>query len=90
MIFKLLAFTAAMVMAPLGAYFGSLNMLFKGKLLECIGEPSELMFVPGNSTWAGATAALTANAVLISYVIVAMKEDQSERLEEEQKAKKSQ
>ena len=29
-----------------------------------------------------------ANAVLVAYVIVAMKEDQSERLAEEEKAKK--
>ena len=43
----------------------------------------------GNSTWAGATAALMANVVLIAYVVVAMKEDESENLEAEQRAKKS-
>lgn len=36
----------------------------------------------GNSTYAGATAAITANAVLIAYVVVAIKEDQSERSDE--------
>ena len=30
-----------------------------------------------------------ANVVLLAYVVVAMKEDQSERLEAEEKAKKS-
>lgn len=42
----------------------------------------------GNSTWAGATAALTANLVLIAYVIIAMREDESEKLATEEQARK--
>ncbi|KAL8774679.1 MAG: hypothetical protein Q9209_000618 [Squamulea sp. 1 TL-2023] len=42
----------------------------------------------GNSTWAGATAAITANLVLVAYVIVAMKEDQSDKLAAEESTKK--
>ncbi|KAM0182706.1 hypothetical protein ACHAPF_000952 [Botrytis cinerea] len=62
-IFKLLGFTLAMIVVPIG-----------------------------NSTFAGATAAIMANVVLIGYVIVAMKEDQSEALEaaaKEEESKKS-
>jgi hypothetical protein len=44
----------------------------------------------GNSTYAGGFAAVMANVVLIAYIVVAMKEDQSDRLEAEHKAKKGQ
>ncbi|PGH14892.1 hypothetical protein AJ79_02755 [Helicocarpus griseus UAMH5409] len=64
-ILKLLFFTAAMICAPLGVYYASVNALFKG-----------------NATYAGATAAVTANLVLIGYVIVAMREDSGEEEKE--------
>jgi hypothetical protein len=40
---------------------------------------------PGNSTYAGATAAIMANVVLIAYVFAAMREDQEEQGKEGKK-----
>lgn len=37
--------------------------------------------MPGNSTYAGALAAIMANVVLVGYIFVAMAEDQSDQLE---------
>jgi len=70
-IYKLLGFTLAMVVCPLGSYFLTLNVLFGG-----------------NSTYAGAFAAIMANVVLIGYVIVAFNEDQTEAIEAKEKEKR--
>jgi hypothetical protein len=47
-----------------------------------------LTWATGNSTFAGATAAIIANVVLVAYVVVAMREDQSEAIEAAEKEKK--
>ncbi|XXG94105.1 vacuolar ATPase assembly integral membrane protein vma21 [Hypoxylon texense] len=70
-ILKLLAFTFAMVVIPIGSYFLTVNTIFRG-----------------NSTYAGALAAIMANVVLVGYVIVAMNEDQSDQLEAKKKGAK--
>lgn len=62
-IVKLLGFTFAMIILPIGSYFATVHTIFKG-----------------NSTYAGALAAIMANVVLIGYVIVAMNEDKSDAI----------
>lgn len=42
----------------------------------------------GNSTYAGALAAIMANVVLIAYIVVAMAEDQSESQDGKKEGKK--
>lgn len=42
----------------------------------------------GNSTFAGATAAIMANVVLVAYVVVAMREEENEAVEASVKEKK--
>ncbi|PTB64164.1 hypothetical protein BBK36DRAFT_1124714 [Trichoderma citrinoviride] len=60
-IYKLLGFSAAMIIVPIGSYFMTVHTVFNG-----------------NSSLAGGMAAVLANVVLISYIIVAMKEDQTD------------
>jgi len=69
---KLLGFTFAMMVVPIGSYFATVNTIFGG-----------------NATFAGATAAIMANGVLIAYVVVAMREDQSEQQQQGEKAKEA-
>ena len=52
-----------------------------------IGMFSLLKSFVGSTTWAGASAAIMANVVLIGYIIVAMMEDQGDREEEARKKK---
>ena len=42
----------------------------------------KLTLDPGSPTFAGITAVVTANVVLFSYIFVAWKEDQEDRLQE--------
>ncbi|KAL1859232.1 vacuolar ATPase assembly integral membrane protein vma21 [Paecilomyces lecythidis] len=67
-IYKLLGFTAAMIVAPIGIYFLTVDAIFRG-----------------NSIWAAISAAVTANVILVAYIVVAWKDDQGERLVQEKK-----
>ena len=78
-----------MFAGPIGVYFLTVNNLYNGQfVVTSVDIRHTLILGPGNSTWAGATAAITANVVLIAYVIVAMKDDESEKVEAEEKARK--
>lgn len=96
MIYKLLAFTAAMVFGPIGIYFLTVNTIFRGPLrngffLAYPKFPSRLINVLGNSTFAGIAAAVTANVVLFAYIYVAWLEDQGDKKEADKaKSKKAQ
>lgn len=88
---KLLAFTLGMIVIPIGSYFVTVDTVFNGKQSNPAHRPSPTTkapktdhvcpYVPGNSTYAGALAAIMANVVLVGYIFVAMAEDQSDQLE---------
>lgn len=73
---KLLFFSAAMLILPLSAYYLSLEYLFGGY----------------KTSYAAITAAVTANLVVVAYVVVAFLEDDSPQpvVIEKQTVKKTQ
>lgn len=90
---KLLAYTLAMIVAPLSAYYLTLNHIYNGmqftlnvQFTKCGGQRLILPMLhrslhEGNNTFAGATAAVVANVVLIAYVIEALREDDADNKE---------
>ena len=84
-----------MICIPIGSYFLSVNTVFGGKSVVVLqtaiywyGLVTKLS--SGNATYSGAFAAFMANVVLIAYIIVAMREDESDKIEAEERLKKAQ
>ena len=83
-----------MIVVPIGSYFLTVNTIFAGKL-RCgfVLGPAQtkwLNLLTGNATYSGGFAAIMANVVLVAYIIVAMREDQTDQIEAEEKRKKAQ
>lgn len=73
--FKLLFFTAAMIILPLGTYWFTLNYIFEGTLLSDFSFLCNLLTIGYNYTKAGVSAIAAAHIVLFSYIYVALNED---------------
>lgn len=65
-----------MIVIPIGSYFLTVNTIFGGKTRLACFVAKYADGGLGNASFAGGFAAILANAVLISYIVVAMKEDQ--------------
>ncbi|KAH8929864.1 hypothetical protein BT69DRAFT_1255867 [Atractiella rhizophila] len=66
---KLGFFAFILAVLPIVSYFWSLNYLFEGK----------------NQTYAALTAVVVANIILVGYIVVAVREDQEDRMKEKEK-----
>jgi hypothetical protein len=78
-IIQLLVFTVIMICGPIGTYYLTLNLVFKGLITLRKTNHTSANAVLGNSSYAGALAAMVANVILAVYVIIAFREDQGER-----------
>jgi vacuolar ATPase assembly integral membrane protein VMA21 len=78
--FKLLFFTAAMILFPLVTYWFTLNYVFQGTHPITVPISCERILTLGyNYTKAGITAIAAAHVVLFSYIYVALKEDSEDK-----------
>lgn len=81
-----------MVIAPIGMYFLTIDAVFKGQSMVFPSLSLAVILTrAGSSTYAGITAAVTANVILGVYIFVAWQEDKGDRAaEQKEKDKKGQ
>lgn len=85
---KLALFTTAMFAAPILTYYQTIDRIFDGTfdiapVFSYVVRPPLTFHLTGNATYAAGSAAVVANVVLFSYIIVAALEDP---VSEEEKA----
>lgn len=84
-----------MIVAPIGTYYSVLSVIGELHITCLFALYIEVLIVDanyvfkGSPTASGAAAALMANVVLVAYIVVAMKEDQSEAIEAAEKERKA-
>jgi len=80
---KLIIFSLSLGIVPITSYFASEKYIWNGAPSQII-QPLRLsgsltLCVLGNSTFAAITAVVSANVVLVAYIISSLREDQAEQ-----------
>jgi hypothetical protein len=65
-----LLFSLALIIVPLVVYRATLNILFEGKIVNCL-----ILIQLGNALFAGVASIISLNVVLISFVALAAYEE---------------
>ncbi len=74
-LFKLLTFSVMLGVVPIGSYFATLDYVWHGEYLFCASIVRTERLWAGNATMAAITAIVSANVVLLAYIILSIIED---------------
>lgn len=77
---KLITFSVTLAIAPISSYFLSEKYIWNGQYANQLplSKSTRAEDWTGNPTYAAITAIVTANAVLIAYIIASIREDKQE------------
>nr|ODN87607.1 hypothetical protein L203_03386 [Cryptococcus depauperatus CBS 7841] len=73
-LYKLVIFAVLMAVVPIATYFVSLHYVLKSRSCR-IGSQKSANFLQDSTTGAAISAIVTANAVLVGWVVVAFREE---------------